>query len=418
MITVFTPLHKYDAATFEDIRKSLAEQTNHDFEWLILLNGEALKDEEKVQRHASGLARIERTNTTGNIGLLKSICCELAMGDILVELDYDDLLTEHAIETISKVFSEHPEVVFAYSNSVEFEDTLASGKDKLFGEQYGWRSRPYKQWRQQVAFPESAHYYRRIEWAPNHVRCFRKTAYKSIGGYDKSLEVGDDHDLVCRFYIVFGSKGFKHIDDCLYFYRVHSGNTCNGSNRNREIQEQVDKNYVKHAEHMYKKWAKDLGLLCLDLGGRFGCPEGYQSVDLLDADYIADLNKPWPFEDDSVGVLRAYHILEHLDDPIHFFNETYRVLAPGGFILLEVPSVKGDGAFADPTHKKFFNTLSFEYYTNERYAKYIRPQYTGKFQKARLVEYWWDEPKIPIISAQLIALKGWYDGRWCGARSV
>jgi len=159
--------------------------------------------------------------------------------------------------------------------------------------------------------------------------------------------------------------------------------------------------------------------LKLDLGGRFNAPPGFTTVDLLDADIIMDLEKPWDaIEDNSVGILRAYHILEHLHDPIHFFNEAYRVLVPGGLLMLEVPSTEGAGAFSDPTHVKFFNLLSFEYYTNEQYAKFIRPQYKGKFQVSRLVQYNWSNPNIPIVSGQFIALKGWYDLKWAGVRKM
>lgn len=416
MVTVFTPIHKINETFLTDISESLEKQTRKDFEWLILLNGGAVKDLAYFSERFPW-ATIATTGITGNVGALKAVCCELAKGDILAELDYDDLLEPNAIEEIEKTF-EDPNIMFAYSNSVHFVGDLSDKVDYLYGEVYGWKWRQYGEWREQIAFPESAQYMRRIEWAPNHVRTFRKSAYEQIGGYDTTLEVGDDHDIVCRFYKEFGQAGFKHIDKPLYFYRVHTDNTSNGSNRNKDVQRQVDINYVNHAESMYKRWATDNGLLCLDFGGRFDCPHGYTSVDLLDADIVADLNGPWLFMDDSVGVIRAYHLLEHLDDPIHFFNEAYRVLAPGGFLLLEVPSVKGDGAFADPTHKKFFNLLSFEYYTNERQARYIRPQYKGKFQKARVLEYWWSNPNIPVISAQLIALKGWYDERWCGLREM
>jgi len=270
-----------------------------------------------------------------------------------------------------------------------------------------------------ISFSNDPQYHSRIEWAANHVRAFRKSAYDKIGGYDKSIQVGDDHDLVCRFYKEFGKAGFRQLDKCIYLYREHPDNTCNGSNRNREIQEQVDRNYVNHAEDMYLRWAKDNELLCLDLGGRFNCPQVYKSVDLLDADFIFDLEKTWPLEDNSVGVLRAYHLIEHLEDTIHFFNEAYRVLAPGGVLLFEVPSmncIDGGGAIADPTHKRYFNLHSFSYYTNEAYARFIRPRYKGAFQVRRLVEYWWEYPNIPIISGQFIALKGWYNDEWSGEK--
>lgn len=417
-ITVFTPVHKNEPRKLQQLYDSLLDQRRPVDEWIILFNGEAnpehssltsviLKEEDWI--------KIYLTKTTGNIGALKSECCAAATGDILVEVDYDDQLTSGALEKIESAFQDDL-VQFVYSNCVEYKP---DGSSNVYSEKYGWKSRRSGPYTQMVAFPTSAHYMRRIEWAPNHVRAFRKTAYELVGGYDKTIAVGDDQELICRFYVGFGAAGFRHIDECLYMYRVHEGNTCNGQNRNAEIQRQVDVNYCRWAEKMYIRWAQDEHLLRLDLGGRIGCPPDYLSVDLHSADIVQDLNQPWTeIEDNSVGVLRAYHVLEHLDDPIHFFNEAFRVLAPGGFLLIEVPSINGAGAFGDPTHKKFFNLLTFEYFTNEQYARFIQPQYTGRFQKARVVEYWWQNPKIPVISAQLIALKGWYDERWCGEKNI
>lgn len=410
-ISIFTPFHKNEYGHLIELYQSLAAQTVLPDEWIVLCNGEALDMANPFQAE---WVKWHRTDTTGNIGALKGECCDLATGEILVEVDYDDQLTPDAIEKIKLAFSD-PTVLFAYSNCVEY---LPDGRSQVYGAQYGWHSRPYYEQTQMIAFPPRAQYFRRIEWAPNHVRAFRKSAYNQIGGYDRTLAVGDDHDLVCRFYIEFGQSGFKHIDECLYRYRVHEGNTSNGRNRNREVQQQVDRNYCRHAEKMYLRWANDNGLDCFDLGGRFNCPHGYKSVDLLDADLTFDLTGTWPLETDSVGVLRAYHVLEHLPDTIHFFNEAFRVLAPGGVLLIEVPSTNGAGAFSDPTHVRFFNTLSFEYFTNQQYARFIQPQYTGRFQAARVVEYWWNNPKIPVVSAQLIALKGWYAQRWAGVKQI
>lgn len=414
-ISVFTPVHKNEPEILMELYHSLAGQTRQPDEWVILLNGAGLAMDFEP---AENWIKIFKSNISGNIGALKADCCTLATGDVLVEVDYDDQLMPVALERIESAF-QNDDAHFIYSNCVEY---LPDGSSNVYGAQYGWHSRPVtiggKEYTELVAFPPTAQYLRRIEWAPNHVRAFRQSAYIHVGGYDRCLAVGDDHDLICRFYRAFGEKGFHHIDEALYLYRVHAGNTCNGLNRNAEIQRQVDKNYCEHAQAMYLQWAYDNYLLCLDLGGRFNAPTGYQTVDLLDANYIQDLNQPWQFESDSVGVIRAYHVLEHLEDSIHFFNEAYRVLAPGGFLLIEVPSVNGAGAFGDPTHRLYFNLLTFEYFTNQRYAQFIQPQYTGRFQKARVVEYWWKNPEIPVISAQLIALKGFYDKRWCGEKEI
>lgn len=408
--TVFTPIHKPEFDKLRELYDSLTAQTVRPTEWVIVRNGAMIDVDIPFEED---WIKVHNGSETGNIGWLKRYACQMATGEILIEVDYDDQLIAYSVEKIVDAF-QNDRVQFVYSNCVEYRE---DGTYNLYGEQYGWRSRPFGEMRQQVAFPARPQYLRRIEWAPNHVRAFRATAYEKVGGHDPEIKVGDDHDLICRFYIEYGEDGFHHIDECLYLYRVHAGNTCNGNNRNAEIQVQVDRNYIRHAEKMYLRWAKDNSLACLDLGGRIGCPVGYKSVDLLDADIVADLNQKWPFADDSVGVLRAYHLIEHLPDTVHFFNEAYRVLAPGGFLLIEVPSVNGAGAFGDPTHVRFFNTLSFEYFTKQQFARFIQPRYTGRFQKARLVEYGWSNG-IPVISAQLIALKGWYDENWCGQKEI
>lgn len=52
-----------------------------------------------------------------------------------------------------------------------------------------------------------------------------------------------------------------------------------------------------------------------------------------------DLNKPLHLED-PVDMIFATAILEHLEQPIFFLQECYRVLAPGGMLLLTTPSVR------------------------------------------------------------------------------
>ncbi len=421
MVTIFTPVHKLSQG-LKVLADSLREQTYQDFEWIILLNGDVeskhdeLLDLIEASRFRNPFSvRIHSVWRTGNVGFLKRRCCDLADGEILVEVDYDDSLTPDALEKIVKAF-ENPEIHFVYSNCVEL---FENGNYNLYSEIYGWKSKPFEGVRQQIAFPALPQYLRRIEWSPNHVRAFRKGSYEVIGGHNENISLGDDHDLMCRFFIRYGQKGFCHIDECLYIYNFHEGNTSSVSNRVGEVQAQVDINYCNYAEKMWLRWAKDERLLSLDLGGRLNCPDGYLSVDLQDSDYILNLNDPWHyFEDSSVGVLRAYHVLEHLPDTIHFFNEAYRVLSPGGLLLIEVPSSNGKGAFSDPTHVRFFNDMSFEYFSNQSYAGFIQPQFNGRFQKSRVVEYNWQTPfgDVPIVSAQLICQKGWYEENWCGEK--
>jgi SAM-dependent methyltransferase len=120
-----------------------------------------------------------------------------------------------------------------------------------------------------------------------------------------------------------------------------------------------------------------------------------------------DLDCPWPFEDGSVGVLRASDALEHLRDPIHVMNEAGRVLAPGGMFLTHTPSTEGLGAWCDPTHVSFWNRLSWRYYTDPRYARYI-PAFKGRFAMSRPERRLDYGGGLIYTEAHLIALKDGY----------
>jgi SAM-dependent methyltransferase len=91
------------------------------------------------------------------------------------------------------------------------------------------------------------------------------------------------------------------------------------------------------------------------------------TVDILKfpcVDIVTDLNLDWPFEDSSVDSIAAIHLVEHLDSLIHFMNESWRVLKPGGSLYLETPLAGGDIdlAWADPTHKRCYRIHTFVNY--------------------------------------------------------
>jgi SAM-dependent methyltransferase len=348
----------------------------------------------------------------GTIGALKRRAAERASKPIIVELDADDMLTPDALSEVMLAFCD-PQVQMVYSNSAEFED--GTWKPHEYGAYWGWQAREFCWYghdlREMVAWKPSAQMMRSVHFAPNHIRAWRQSAYMAVGGHDTTIKTGDDHDLCMRFYITYGAKGIRHIDKCLYLYRLHGDNS--SVTHNADVLAQSERNYIRHRTGCVIRWAADEGLAMLDLGGRFNAWDGFTTVDLHDADVNCDLNGRWAFEDGSVGVIRAAHIFEHLRDPIHTMNEAYRVLAPGGWLLAEVPSTDGRGAFQDPTHVSWWNSNSFWYYTNQNWARFIQPAYTGRFQTARVVTFYPTEfeqlHQIPIVQADLIALKPGYD---------
>jgi len=406
MISIITPTH--DPAYLMETYRSVRHQSyDGDWEWILVADGCRIPEAISADEHVRVIEAPEDEH--GCVGALKRRACEHASGGVVVELDHDDLLTPDALSRVAEAF-EDPEAVFAYSNTAEFHD--GTWEPHIYSPVYGWETRPFRyeghDIPQLVAWPPCPQAMRRIYWAPNHLRAWRAGAYWGVGGHNPQKKVMDDHDLMCRLALRDGFSAFRHIDDCLYLQRMHNGRTC--STRNAEIQLAAHASYRRYVQPLAQIWAADNGLHCLDLGGGIDGAPYYETVDIAgDPDITADLQDTWPFADDSVGVLRASHVLEHLPDPIHTMREAHRVLAPGGFFLIEVPSTDGRGAWQDPTHCSFWNEHSFRYYTDDRWARYL-PDFRERFQVSLLTTETL-APHVPVVRAHLIALKPPYTDR-------
>lgn len=83
-------------------------------------------------------------------------------------------------------------------------------------------------------------------------------------------------------------------------------------------------------------------MLKLNLGAGNQKMEGFTSVDLYDkeADIQADICD-LPFETESVDEIVCYQVIEHVpyNKSQEMFDEMYRVLKPGGTVVVETPDV-------------------------------------------------------------------------------
>lgn len=115
-----------------------------------------------------------------------------------------------------------------------------------------------------------------------------------------------------------------------------------------------------------KKIMKNKELLKLNLGSGPNRMEGFVSVDCIafpNVDIITDLTKKWPWKNNTVAEAHASHVIEHFDamERVHFVNELYRVLIPGGKATIITPHWANSRAYGDPTHK-FPAVSEFWYY--------------------------------------------------------
>ena len=386
MLSIFTPTHG-DSKYLPELWECIKNQTNQDFEWLIGKNNGGV-----VPFSDKRIKVFEFDNPKKSIGLAKRYLCDKAEGEILVEIDHDDLITPDALEEIKKAFID-PKVSFAYSNFCEFyfdHPTLKDWESPRYDPAYGWRYRDFE-WQghrlnECLDFDTLPSNFAMIWYAPNHIRAWRKTDYIAVGGHNPDLEAVDDFDLELRTYL-YGK--FAHINKCLYLYRINGQNQW--IQKNAYIQETARRIADEYMDRIVYRWAELNGLLTINI-----------------QDIEGGLDNKWPIADNSVGIIKAWDRLNLVKDPIHIMSEIYRVLIPGGWLLSSTVSTTGNGAWMDPRNKSYWNEYSFEYYIDRGMAPFIENK-NIRFQEIRRKDYfpsqWHQDRNIHYVLFNGIALK-------------
>jgi glycosyltransferase involved in cell wall biosynthesis len=388
-LSIITPTH--DTTFLKELEETILGQTYTDWEWVVLLNHGA-----KYETTDPRIVIMPSPFESDSVGMLKKLACMQATGDIIVEVDHDDLITPDCLEKIADAFKD-PDTGFVFSDNAKLCD-----KFEPYDAQWGWTYRMFS-WRgrdlyamnSQPVYPGRMAY---VWFAPDHVRAWRRNIYFAIGGHNDTLSICDDIDLMQRMYLV---TKFHHIPEVLYIYRINGKNTW--LQKNKEIQQSTVNLYQKRIYAIAERFAELNNLMKIDLCGGFNKPEGYISIDLYNGDIKANLERGIPLEDNSCGVVRAHDALEHIRNQQLLMSEIHRVLAPGGILLSQTPSTDGRGAWQDPTHVSFWNQNSFWYWTRQNQAKYINN--TRMFRECMLKTVFPDqfckENNIPYVIAHL-----------------
>lgn len=237
MISIVTPTYRTAPDVLARTWASLkAQQTERDWQWVIWDDSPDLD----VWRQIYGMCSDERHEIvahrshvpSGRIGQVKRRAFMVAEGEILVELDHDDELTPDALEAIGKAFDD-PEVGFCYSDWCEILPDGLSGRYPegwAFGYGSDYWSTEHGVWVMRA--PElNAVTLGHIVSAPNHVRAWRASTYREIGGHDPKLPVADDYDLVVRTALATSCVKIPKM-----LYRQHIGPTTAQRSRNGQIQ--------------------------------------------------------------------------------------------------------------------------------------------------------------------------------------
>lgn len=398
--SIITPEHsKSNIPYLMELYESIQKQTYVNWEWVIYLNGDCklsdipqeIKQNEKVKLY-TGISH-------ENVGFIKNKAFNLGKGDILVEVDHDDLISEDCLEELNKAYQDE-NVGFVYSNEILYD---MRGNHLPWNPVNGWTHTVHsfrgENYYSMDNFLPSSHSMSFIWYAPDHIRTWRKTVYQKLGGHNPDLSICDDHDLIIRSYL---NTEFKLIPKVLYYYRFLPDHNNTQIKRHDLIQKKTIEIFHNYALNLVERDANKKKLLKVDISSPYSRKDNYLSVGEM-GDIECDLDDGIPLEDNSAFVILANDIIQKIKNPIHIMSEIYRVLCDGGWAFIQVPSTDGRGAFQDPTHVSYWNQNSFWYYTRSDKAKFIKNDYI-KFQEYRLDTVWYDD-NIAMTNAWLCAIK-------------
>lgn len=114
----------------------------------------------------------------------------------------------------------------------------------------------------------------------------------------------------------------------------------------------------------------------IDLGCGTSKHENALGVDIVDTenvDLVRDLSEyPWDLPSDTFSTIYCIDIIEHVDEPLRFLEEVYRIAADNAIVHIKTPHFTNNNAWVDPTHKRPFSAFTFQDYTTKdgKYSYY------------------------------------------------
>lgn len=110
-------------------------------------------------------------------------------------------------------------------------------------------------------------------------------------------------------------------------------------------------------------------LITLDLGCGGDKIKNSIGIDKIKSDTVDvehNLNNyPYPFDDNFFELVVCKHSISHIEDFEKTILEIFRILKPGGKLLIIAPHFSSDNTFTDFTIKHFLGYRSLDYFIND-----------------------------------------------------
>ena len=214
-ISILTPLYNTPEPYLREFLDSFVDQTAPNGQLCLADASDAEHDAVKriVEEYQAKNQRIvyKKIENKG-IAANTNAAASLATGDYLALADHDDILAPHAMYTMGKAILQLRERGepdgFLYSDEALFSKSIQR--------------------------PIVAHF--KPDYAPDYLLCcnyichlavFQKALWDAVGGERPECDGSQDHDLFLRLIEQVG--GAAHVQQVLYYWRVHAGSTSGGT---------------------------------------------------------------------------------------------------------------------------------------------------------------------------------------------
>jgi GT2 family glycosyltransferase/glycosyltransferase involved in cell wall biosynthesis len=215
-ISVLVPTYNTPEPMLREMLDSVLAQLYPEWELCVADDGSSASHVARVLReYAARDRRVKLHLGEPNRGVshASNAALALATGEFVVLLDHDDRLEEQALFRVAEsVLEDDPDMLYS-------DEMLVSGGGAVV------RRLAYR--------PAFSLEYLRSHPYIVHMVGFRRSLLEEIGGFDESLRISQDYDLILR--AAEKSRRIVHIPEILYQWRLHDSSA--GEQRMKEVME-------------------------------------------------------------------------------------------------------------------------------------------------------------------------------------
>lgn len=232
-ISIIVPLYNTPEKFFDELVKSLKEQTYSNWE-LCLADGSP-KPIEFINKYLDDKRIVykiigENKGISGNT----NEALKLVTGDYIGLLDHDDLLPKFSLYEVVKTINENPNAEFIYTDEDKMENINSDRYGVFFKPDFS----PYTL--------NSANYI-------CHFSIFKKELMDKLEGFRSKYDGSQDFDIVSRASEL--TENIVHIPKVLYHWRVHQNSTA-GNSDSKPYAFEMGKKVIK--DHVSRKLGLDV----------------------------------------------------------------------------------------------------------------------------------------------------------------